>query len=160
MKGLTARDVMTREVIVVREDTSVAEVAATLMSNMISGAPVVSGSGELVGVVSATDIVRGEALGSSEVQTTSSYYLRGWEDQIEKEELRAFRVVEGEGLRAQDIMTRLIFSVPESATLGEMAEVMVNGRIHRLIVTRDEKFVGIVTTLDLLRAFRDQADGR
>jgi len=160
MKALTARDVMTSEVIVVQDDTSVAEVAATLMSNMISGAPVVNGSGKLVGVVSATDIVRGDALGASEVRAASGYYLRGWEDKMEEEELQAFRVVESEDLRVRDIMTPLIFSVPESATLGEMAEVMINGRIHRLIVTRDETVVGIVSTLDLLRAFRDQADAR
>jgi CBS domain-containing protein len=156
MKDLIAKDIMISEVIVVRDDMSVSELAATLMSNMISGAPVVNNSGALVGVVSATDIVRGDALRASEVRASSSYYLSGWEDQMDKEELRAFRVVESEGLLVRDIMTPLIFSVSENATIGEMADVMIKGRIHRLIVTRDDQVVGIVTTLDLLRALRDQ----
>jgi CBS domain-containing protein len=160
MKGPVAKDVMTREVVVVPDDMSVNELAVTLMSSMISGAPVVDDSGALVGVVSATDIVRGDALRASEVRESSGYYLRGWEDRMDEEELRAFRVVESEGLLVRDIMTPLIFSVSEDATIGEMADVMIKGRIHRLIVTRDDQVVGIVTTLDLLRSIRDQEGGR
>jgi CBS domain-containing protein len=50
--------------------------------------------------------------------------------------------------------------VSETATVGEVADVMINGRIHRVIVTRDDRVVGIVTTLDLLRALRDQEGQR
>jgi signal-transduction protein with cAMP-binding, CBS, and nucleotidyltransferase domain len=38
-----------------------------------------------------------------------------------------------------------------------MADAMIGGRIHRLIVTRDDQVVGIVTTLDMLKAIREYA---
>jgi CBS domain-containing protein len=159
MNHLTAQDIMTRDVIVVRDSMGVSELASVLMSNMITGAPVVDDAGKLVGVVSATDVVRGSALEASGVRAESSYYLRGWEDKIEQEELRAFRIVESEGTLVRDIMTPVIFSVSEATSLSEMADAMIGGRIHRLIVTKDDAVVGIVTTLDMLRAIRDSGEG-
>ena len=155
MKDLTAKDIMTRDVIVVQDRMSLTELAGILMSNMVTGAPVVDDGGKLVGVVSATDVVRDTALEASSVRQESSYYLHGWEGEIDEEELRAFRVVEAAGTLVRDIMTPVIFSVSESASMAEMADAMIGGRIHRLIVTRDDKVVGIVTTLDVLRAVRD-----
>ena len=55
---LTAKDIMTPEVITVNENATVRELATLLLMNSISGAPVVNEAGELVGVVSQTDIVR------------------------------------------------------------------------------------------------------
>ena len=159
MTDLTAKDIMTRDVIVVQDTMSLSELAGVLMSNMITGAPVVDDAGKLVGVVSSTDVVRGTALEASSIRQESSYYLHGWEDEINEEELPAFRVVDGAGMRVQDIMTSTIFSVPESAGMAEMADAMIRGRIHRLIVTRGARVVGIVTTLDLLRAVRDSGGG-
>jgi CBS domain-containing protein len=52
-------------------------------------------------------------------------------------------------------MTPVIFSVSENARFQEMADTMVGGRIHRLIVTDGDSVIGIVTTLDLLRGLRD-----
>jgi CBS domain-containing protein len=37
-----------------------------------------------------------------------------------------------------------------------MADTMVGGSVHRLIVTDGDRVVGIVTTLDLLRGLRDR----
>ncbi len=40
--------------------------------------------------------------------------------------------------------------------VAELARTMVAGRIHRLIVTRRDNVVGIVTTLDLLRLLYEE----
>src|SRR5207244_9620236 len=62
-RGYTARqlmipvkDVMTRDVITFREDTPVDEIASTLISKRITGAPVVADEGHVVGIVSETDV--------------------------------------------------------------------------------------------------------
>jgi CBS domain-containing protein len=55
--GLNAQDLMTRNVITVSEDTSLADVAEKLQNKHIKHLPVVRG-GELVGIVSRTDVVR------------------------------------------------------------------------------------------------------
>jgi CBS domain-containing protein len=36
-----------------------------------------------------------------------------------------------------------------------VADAMIRGRIHRVFVTRDEKLVGIITTMDMLKIIRD-----
>jgi CBS domain-containing protein len=53
---IPVKDVMTRNVITFREDTPVDEVAKTLLAKHITGAPVVSSEGHVVGIVSETDV--------------------------------------------------------------------------------------------------------
>jgi CBS domain-containing protein len=156
MKQLTAQEIMTRDVVVVRETMSISELAGVLMSNMITGAPVVSDSGKLLGVVSATDVVRHVALETSGVREdrVSSYYVHGWEAVLDEDEVRAFHIVRDDGAMVRDIMTPVIFSVPETAGLAELADTMIGGRIHRVIVTRGDDVVGVVSTLDLLKVMR------
>ena len=48
---LTARDVMTRNIITVRDDAPLSELVAILSEHMITGVPVVDENGKLVGVV-------------------------------------------------------------------------------------------------------------
>ena len=47
-------------------------------------------------------------------------------------------------------MTSDIRSVTEDATVPEVAQAMLQGHIHRLLVTREGQAVGIVSTSDLL----------
>jgi CBS domain-containing protein len=53
---IPVKEVMTRNVITFREDTPVEEIAQTLTSKRITGAPVVSGDGMVVGIVSEVDV--------------------------------------------------------------------------------------------------------
>jgi CBS domain-containing protein len=57
----TVRDIMQRKVITVSPSTSVREISQTLARESIGGVPVVDDDGKVVGVVSATDIVRATA---------------------------------------------------------------------------------------------------
>jgi CBS domain-containing protein len=53
---IPVKDVMTRNVITFHEDTPLEEIAKTLSSKHITGAPVVAGEGHVVGIVSETDV--------------------------------------------------------------------------------------------------------
>jgi len=128
-----------------------------LTDKMISGAPVVDDQGSLVGVVSAMDIVRyfgHEEKGlTSDFNTHPEFYLRGWDEVVDGDEMRQFHIEEyDEPAWVSEIMTPVVFEVSEDATLAEIAAMMVRGRIHRVIVTRDRRVVGIVTSLDMLKA--------
>lgn len=57
------------------------------------------------------------------------------------------------GCTAADVMTPWAVSVEEDAPLAELAAQMVRKRIHRILITREGRLVGIVTSLDLLRAY-------
>lgn len=156
MKNLVAKDIMNTDVILAKEEMTVGELANLLTTNMITGAPVVDEIGTLVGVVSMTDIVRARAGRAAAVREDmeSAYYLRGWEDQIDESEVRDFHVEQDDGQLVRDIMTPLIFKVAEDTGIAEMADTMIRGRIHRLIVTSKDRVVGIVTTLDMLKVIR------
>ncbi|RMF69348.1 MAG: CBS domain-containing protein [Calditrichaeota bacterium] len=159
MKTLTAKDIMNPEVITVSDDLTVHELANLFTEKMISGAPVVDQEGRLVGVVSLSDIVRNDTQRATIVKERSetNFYLHGWEDRLTEEELSEFHVETIDEMLVRDIMTPILFEVSEDTSLAEMADMMINGRIHRLIVTRAGKVVGIVTTLDMLKAIRSHA---
>jgi len=53
---IPVKEVMTRNVITFKEDTPVDEIASTLSSKHITGAPVVTGDGLVVGIVSEVDV--------------------------------------------------------------------------------------------------------
>jgi CBS domain-containing protein len=54
---MIAKDLMTREVITAKPTMTVKNLAATLIKNQISGAPVASKDGRIIGVVSEADIL-------------------------------------------------------------------------------------------------------
>lgn len=54
---MNAKDIMTRDIITVSPTMKVKELAMTLIKNQISGAPVASKDGKIVGVVSEADII-------------------------------------------------------------------------------------------------------
>lgn len=137
--------------ITVRDDATLSELVATLTAHMITGAPVVNENGKLVGVVSTTDIALRSTKRTSNIRRDRppDFYL------IE-DEFSSFSIEEDAGQFVRDIMTPVIFSVSQNARFVEMADTMVGGRVHRLLVTDGDRMVGIVTTLDLLRGLRDQ----
>ena len=59
-------------------------------------------------------------------------------------------VIELDDANVADIMTPTVYSVDEEALVSEIASLMLDQHLHRVLVTRGEKVVGIVTTSDLL----------
>lgn len=158
MRLLVARDVMNSEVVTVRDDMTVEEVASLLVDHEISGAPVEDAAGRLVGVVSVTDIAMAAAEGGRFAQDRSSnpgWYVRGWEDKLDPEEMRDLHV-ENEDLLVREIMTSAIYSVSEDTPVSKIAETMIDSHIHRLLVTRGHQVVGIIGTSDLLGLLVDE----
>ena len=159
MNTRTAKDIMNTEILVGQADWSLDQLAEFFIDNYISGAPVLSQDNELIGVVSLTDIVRYASFHIQETRQDDihEYYLRGLENRYAQEEITTLGLsLKPEPMgTVRDIMTPLIFDVPEDAPLKSIADTMVRGHIHRLFVTRGKQIVGIITALDLLRTIRD-----
>ena len=134
MRPITATDLMNPIVLAARGDMKLIELAAFLMDNEITGAPVKSRRGRLIGVVSVVDIVRAVA----ELE----------EDGGDDEEF--IDRLESGDLLASDLMTPLVYSVAEDAPVSEIAATMLDNHLHRILVTRDEQPVGIISSSDLL----------
>jgi CBS domain-containing protein len=146
-----AKDVMTRNVLKVLEDMTVHELATFLTENEITGAPVENANGKLVGVVSVWDIALSEAEQATiDVEHANSSIYPTMKKKMTREEALTLHV-ENEGLQVKDIMTPVAYTIPEDTPVCEIAKTMVAGRVHRLIVTRNNHMVGIVTTMDLIK---------
>ena len=125
--SLLASDVMVKDVVTVLESAPLKEVARILSDKNITGAPVVNSLGELVGVISETDIIR------------KSNSIGAWSPST-----------------AGQIMTRPAVSVSPSDTLQRVSELMFNRRIHRVVVAEGSEIQGIITTMDILRTIANQ----
>ena len=157
VKEFQAKDVMTEAVLTVGTDWPLDHVAEYLVEHSISGAPVVSEEGWLIGVISMTDLVRHNTLPEREPQTHTWYTASNieLESKFAEEELSMFRMGSSSSTCVGDIMTPVVFRVHESASLPYVADMMIRGNIHRLFVTRDGKVVGVITAFDLLQVIRD-----
>ena len=153
----TISKVMQREVLAVEADWTLENLAGFLVDNSISGAPVTDEDGSLIGVVSLTDIVRQNSLPDSNAETGAAHevYLYELERHLSKDELRVFHTSYESPVLVRDIMTPMVFKVSEDASVQEVADTMLRGRIHRVFVTRGNKLTGIVTALDMLQVIRD-----
>ncbi len=149
--GLVAGQVMTESVQVVNADWAVSKLAEFFLDKGISGAPVVTADGDLVGVVSVTDIVRHSTQQLDEPDQTNDYYQGILRSKLSADDMLGMHLNASEDFRVTDIMTSMVFQVEANTPVAEIAETMTRGRIHRLFVTRNNQLVGIVTALDLIK---------
>src|SRR3970040_1220358 len=149
VKGLMNPDIMT-----VADDMTTDALARYLIEREISGAPVVDSQGHLIGVVSMTDIGRNMAELSDLVSSRGSNFYRDDAVDLTLEDLGQ-RFVEERAVTVRDVMTPVIHQVPVTASVAEVARIMVEQHIHRLVVTQGKEPVGIITSMDLLRMVAD-----
>ncbi len=150
--NLVARDIMNPEVMSVQDDLTVAELATFLVDQEISGAPVRDQHGRLIGVVSVTDIVRVTSTDGERYAPDHDpgFYVRGWEDRVETEELQNLHF-EDDSLLVRDIMTPSVFAVEADTPVREVARSMMESHLHRMLVVNGGEVVGIVSTSDMLQ---------
>jgi CBS domain-containing protein len=121
------RDVMSKDVRVVRPDSSAKEVVATMNKFDIGSVVVVQGE-RPVGIITERDILR----------------------RIVEPCLAP------ETLTARQIMTSPVITIDENASINEAAKLMAKKRIKRLLVTRNnDELVGIITFTDIVTKVPD-----
>jgi len=59
-------------------------------------------------------------------------------------------------MKVRDIMTRSIISVSPTQPLSEAADLMLEKKIHRLLVIEDNKLVGVISATDFARLYSNQ----
>ena len=153
---MNVREIMTKKVLTVSASWSIEELKSFLLEHSITGAPVVDDSKNLIGVVSATDLLREVSPSEKDDDFVGDYYALALERPLSNEEIDTLHV-ETESIRAvRDIMTPVVFKVDADSPLEDVAEEMVKGRVHRMLVTEGDALVGIVAALDMVRALRDK----
>ncbi len=136
-----ASEVMTRDVVTVRESAGVRHAADLMLQRRLKRLPVVDDAGRLVGIVSRVDLLR----------SVLPVPLPGAEA-AERPPLPPSPAVFG------DIMSRDVPVVSPQAPLTEVLNVILATRLHRAVVVDEQRTVlGIVSDLDLMKRLDPEA---
>jgi CBS domain-containing protein len=142
---MKVRDIMSTKVVTVSPSTTVRDIAGLMVEKHVSGLPVLSDSGTLVGIVSEGDLLRRPELGTQKHRRRWVSFFSGVDEQ-------AREFTKTHALRAGDVMTEQVIHVSEQTPLGDVVGLMEKHNIKRLPVLSGGKLVGIVSRADLLRA--------
>jgi CBS domain-containing membrane protein len=144
---LRAADLMSRDVIAIPQEMSLRSAARLLSGASVSGAPVVDGHGCCVGVLSSTDFMRCTERGTrglSDQTRQIACVCSEWQD-VDYEEIPQDQV--------RHFMTANPVTVGTAMPIRELARLMLDAHIHRLIVVDEfDKPVGVISSTDLLAA--------
>lgn len=174
---LSVRDCMTRDVLTMDAESSLREAVELFTTRHLSGVPVTTG-GRLVGVLSASDVIAFEQ-GQPGVPTErpeleqeewteptewvegeeppAAYFSELWSD-AGADVLERFAAIGGpewdqlEEHTVGEAMSPSLCRVAPGASIYAAAEQMVRAEVHRLVVMDGARLVGILTSMDIVRA--------
>jgi len=145
---LKAADVMSHSVVLIPREMSLPGAAHLLAQANVSGAPVVDEAGRCIGVLSTTDFLhfaeKGKTPAHAQAEPVYSWQIVNTECFPEES--------------VEDYMNRDPVTVAPRTRIGDIARMMIDAHIHRVIVVNEmNRPIGIVSSTDLLAAIA-QAD--
>jgi len=147
---MKVKDFMTRQVVTVTPETSILGAARLMLDHKISGLPVVTDDGRVVGIISEHDLLRG---GTGDVNTERSHWLRLMIEQVNL----ADETARLQKRKVREAMTPDPVTITETAPLEEAGRLIAENDVKRLPVVRDNRLVGIIARTDIVRAMNRAA---
>jgi CBS-domain-containing membrane protein len=142
-QSVTARDIMTREVVTVGRETPLQEVAEKMTEKGISGVPVIEEGGKVAGVISEKDFLT--RMGAKDTKTFMGVVaecLKG----------KGCVALSVRAKKAEDIMSPPI-TVDEDTPLMDITRIFTERKINRVpVIDNKNKLVGIVSREDVVEA--------
>lgn len=151
----TVADVMSRDPIVVRSETSLNEAIQILAERRISGLPVVDDAGKLVGIISETDLMW------QETGVTPPAYIMFLDSVIYLQNPATYErdLHKALGQTVGEVMSKDPITTSPEKTLTEAARVMHDKDVHRLpVLDESGQVIGILTRGDIVRAMAASQD--
>jgi CBS domain-containing protein len=147
--GYVAGDIMSKDVICISKDTDLRDLAKMFLAKGITGAPVIDDHGELCGVISQTDLLYYQLTRDDELVVPSDFYATV---KVEGRTIaKGFQIEDVNTATVEEVMTPVVHAVSATAPIEAVARLMTRRHIHRVIVRRGRKVVGIISALDVLR---------
>jgi CBS domain-containing protein len=149
-------DIMTHEVVFVRPDTPVSEVAELLVKHNISGVPVVDNT-KIMGVVTEEDLIMRDTIIDAPhvLSIFDSVFYLGSRKHFDEEMHKILATEAGELMRGKAVV------ISAEASVQELATLMVKKEVNPVpVVDADGLLCGIVSRSDLVKLMvREQEAG-
>jgi CBS domain-containing protein len=142
---MKANDVMTHCLVSIAPEVPILQAIARMISHQVSGMPVISAEGQLVGMVTEGDFLR-------RVETHTEAPRRRWLELLLGAGDRADEYTRSHGHTVHDVMSRNVVTVSKETPLSEVVRLMEEHGIKRIPVIDDGRVVGIVSRADLMSA--------
>jgi len=159
MTNTKAGDVMVKKVVTLKPDDLLADAAATLLQNQISGAPVLDEFGACQGILSVSDVVHAEEEVAEEVEEIANSSF--WNSNLalppsvyagKLAELRD-KTAPAAGRPVSRFMTTNLVTVDEDNSLETVVRYMVDAHVHRVLVVSEGRCLrGLISMTDVLAA--------
>ncbi len=153
---MTARDIMSTEVISINEQQTLQEAIVLMARHNISGLPVTNEQNVVIGIISNTDIIRY----SQQVNVIPLVDLSGWvSPHTNITDIASLR--KGIDLLANttviSLMKRKVYTAYENTGIIDLARLMSQRKINRIpVLDAAHRLVGIVTRADLVKSLAKQ----
>lgn len=145
---MIAKDIMSTNVVTIKKDLTIEQIAKVLTEKNISGVPVVDENDKIIGIVTKKDLIYKdlEPRFPSYIEVLGGIFFINGVKHYE-EELKKLVAT-----KAEDIMTNKVVTITEDEDVKTIAELMVEKSINRLPVVKDGKIIGIVSRGDLVKS--------
>jgi CBS domain-containing protein len=149
---MRALDIMTPSVVTAAPNMTIYDAARLFVDNHIGGMPVVNADGQVVGIISHSDLLH-------RVENDTCHQKRPWwlEFLLSSPREQAARYVKEHGHVVGDVMCTQVISISEDTPLQQIADLMERRHLKRVPVLKDGKLVGIVSRSNLIRALASVA---
>lgn len=144
---LTAGDVMTRDVITVKKETTIRELAELFNRHRISSAPVVDDNGEMIGIVTETDLIEQDK--NLHIPTVISLF--DWVIYLESDKKFEKALKKMTGQTVGEIYSEEFVKVTPATPVSDVADILSSRKMNAIPVLDGNKIVGIVARIDLIR---------
>lgn len=141
------KDIMTKEVITVKENDTVEKCANLLITHNLSGLPVLDIEGKVKGMVTEGDLIRR----ASRIEGPPALEVLGGIFYLESPKHFMEKLERSMGSTAGEIMTDEVITVEPDKLIEDAATLLVRNKIKRLpVVDSEGKLLGIVSRKDIM----------
>ncbi len=141
---MIAADIMTHPVLSVAPDAPLSQAIRLMTDHRVSGVPVVTEGGALVGILTEGDMLR-------RPETCTEGEKPGWLLSFLLPGREADKYIRTHSRRVSEVMTQEVLTVPATAPLSDVVHLMRRHHVKRLPVMQDGRMIGIVSRADIVR---------
>jgi CBS domain-containing protein len=144
---LNASDIMTTDVITVKKETNLKDLARLLYRNHINGVPVVDDDGLLIGIICESDLIRKD----KKLHIPTVVAIFDWVLYLESPKKIEKEIQRINATTVEDLYIKEVVTVDEKTPVDEIATIMEEKKVYTIPVMDGSRLVGVVGQADLIR---------